>query len=129
MKVITVRESEADEMLDNFFEHGVFTFEGLDLSTKEKVQDFTVNFEKIAKETGFKGKTLTAYKVTGEMMNKRYDLTGENAYQDDLTIVCIPEYYNADIKLKLGARWFDDICCSNAIRQNAIRCGQEPDFN
>ncbi|MBR4377315.1 MAG: hypothetical protein IKP50_00295 [Bacilli bacterium] len=128
MKIITVRESEANEMLDNFFENGVFTFEGLDLSTKEKVKDFTVNFEKIARETGFTGDTLVAYKVTGEMMNRRYELTGENAYADDINIICIPGYYNSDMKLKMGARWFDDVCCSNAIRENAIRCGQEPDF-
>ena len=61
-------------------------------------------------------------------MNKHYGLTGSNAYPDDITIVVIPEYYNPIVKLQLGARWFDDIVYNNAIRQNAINGGIEPDY-
>ena len=62
-------------------------------------------------------------------MNRCYGLTGTNAYQDDLTFVVIPNYYNPIVKLACGARWFDDIVANNSIRQNAINSGAYPDYN
>ena len=61
-------------------------------------------------------------------MNKFFGLTEDNAYSDDLTFVCIPNFYNPIFKTMIGARWFDDIISNNSIRQNAIDYGCEPDY-
>ena len=52
----------------------------------------------------------------------------KRAYNDDLTFLVIPNYYNVLMKVKLGARWFDDIVANNSIRQNAIVTDCEPDY-
>lgn len=63
--------------------------------------------------------------IKGKAMNENYGLTGNNAYQDELTIVAIPlnqiDVHNiGKLALKrfdIGARWFDDIVDNNLRRE------------
>ena len=64
------------------------------------------------------------YTWKGELMNQIYQLTGSNAYPEDLTFVSIPlSMFNNNIgklalvKFQLGARWLDDIVDNNARRE------------
>lgn len=125
MSLVQVPENKEDEMLQMFCDNSMFTFEGLDIEPRKKVSK---ELEKFFKEAGFEGKNFIAYWFKGSVMNRCYGLTGDNAYPDDLTFVVVPEYYNPIVKLQMGARWFDDIVANNAIRQNAINTGLEPDY-
>ena len=127
MQLANVPENRVSEMLFKFLSESCFTFEGIDLSTKQLRDNFKKEFEKLALITGGK-KGLVGYMFTGKMMNETFSLTGSNAYPEDLTFCAIPEYYNPEVKLRIGARWFDDIVASNAIKQNAIVFKQEADF-
>lgn len=129
MDLISVREKEEVQMFRLFYHTSAFTFEGIDISNKENMKNFKEQFEKIARETGFTEKKMIGYFYKGSSMNKHFKLTGDNAYPDDLTFVSIPNYYNPIMKLKMGARWFDDIVDNNSIRQRAIDGGIEPDFD
>ena len=60
------------------------------------------------------------YWFNGDVMNKHCHLTGSNAYPDDLTFLCIPDFYNPMFKLRVGARWFDDILDNNLRRQREM---------
>lgn len=63
------------------------------------------------------------YTITGQQMNDKYHLTGDNAYPADLTIACIKlgditNYSNIIIpRFQIGGRWFDDIVSNNADRE------------
>ena len=64
------------------------------------------------------------YTWKGELMNQIYQLTGSNAYPEDLTFVSIPlSMFNnnvgklALVKFQFGARWLDDIVDNNACRE------------
>ena len=64
------------------------------------------------------------YTWKGELMNQIYQLTGSNAYPEDLTFVSIPlNMFNnnvgklALVKFQFGARWLDDIVDNNARRE------------
>lgn len=58
----------------------------------------------------------------GEEMNEFFNLTGNNAYPDDLTFLAF-SLDDLDIgklamfKIRFGARWFDDIVDNNARRE------------
>lgn len=76
--------------------------------------------EMLAKENI--GQVKTFYTFTGKLMNDTYNLTGSNAYPDDLTFLCFM-LDDLDIgklamfKLKFGARWLDDIVDNNNARE------------
>ena len=76
------------------------------------------------KEQGCPLKREEFYIVTGKQMNEFCGgLTGNNAYKDDLTILCIELDNITDVnklflkKFEVGARWFDDITESDRSRQ------------
>lgn len=123
-----IPEGRVAEMLNEFCQNSMFTFEGIDIEGKNG-KDFKMKFEAIARRTGFKEKEMIGYVFKGKHMNEIYRLTGDNAYPDDLTFVSIPNYYNPFVKLEVGARWFDDIVANNAIRENAQHFCQEPDYS
>ena len=125
MALVKVPENREEEMLNEFCDSSAFTFEGLDITNKKGMADL----EKVLRENGYNQKDFVVYWFKGSVMNRCYGLTGSNAYKDDLTFAVIPNYYNPLIKLSCGARWFDDIVANNAIRQNAINSGLEPDYN
>lgn len=125
MALAKVPENREAEFLQEFCDKSMFTFEGLDISDKKGIK----NLEKVLRDTGYPEKHFVAYWFKGEVMNRIYGLTDTNAYPDDLTFLVIPEYYNPIVKLKLGARWFDDIVANNSIRQHGIDTGLEPDYD
>lgn len=64
------------------------------------------------------------YVTTGKQLNSfNKELTGDNAYPDDLQIVSIflDNITNVEklfmVKFQVGARWFDDICENNWARE------------
>ena len=63
------------------------------------------------------------YIISGKVMNEYYNLSGTNAYNDDVTIVSVPLESNLDAmnlsikKFEIGARWFDDIVDNNLDRE------------
>ena len=63
------------------------------------------------------------YVVKGSLMNRYYNLI-KDPYKDDLNIVSIPavQFRNvsklAIFKMKIGARWFDDIVDNNKAYEN-----------
>lgn len=127
MALIKVPENREKEMLDEFCEHSMFTFEGIEIVGSEAKKSLK-ELEKVLRKSGYKEKDFIAYWFTGSVMNKHYGLTDSNAYPDDLTFLVIPNYYNPMVKISLGARWFDDIVANNSIRQNAIMTDCEPDY-
>ena len=105
------------------------------ITTREEIENLgsALTIEGLAEESipDFIGwvKELTpminedAYIIKGKTMNDAYNLTGNNAYPDDCTIVSIDlndmENYNAVIfpRFQIGARWLDDIVDNNLRRE------------
>ena len=125
MTIVKVPEGRVEEFLTMFTENSCFTIEGLDLKDKESNKLMERDF----RAAGFTEKDFIVYVLKGSTMNDYYGLTDSNAYNPELTIAVIPNFYNPIFKLGVGARWFDDIIASNCIKQNAIKTGLEPDYN
>ena len=96
-----------------------FTWEGFDISPKNL--EAVVKFFK--KNTPSIKLPVEFYTWKGSTMNNMYNLTGNNAYPDDLNFVSIA-LDNWDglgtlpfIKFQVGARWLDDIVDNNARRE------------
>lgn len=128
MSIAKVPENREVEFLNEFYAKSMFTFEGIDLDSKEGKSQLK-SLEKLLRETGFTEKEFVGYRFKGSVMNNHFKLTGVNAYPDDLNFLVIPNYYNVQVKLQTGARWFDDIVSNNKIRQNAIDFGCDPDYD
>ena len=124
MTIVKVPEGRVEEFLTMFTENSCFTFEGLDLSDKESNK----LMEKDFRAAGFTEKDFIVYVLKGSTMNDYYGLTDSNAYNPELTIAVIPNFYNPILKLIVGARWFDDIVASNSIKQNGINYKHNPDY-
>ena len=66
------------------------------------------------------------YIVSGKVMNVYCDLTGDNAYQDDLNLIAIKLSDIADYskivlpRFQVGGRWFDDIVDNNRRREEEM---------
>lgn len=123
----TLSDLEIEEKFQGFFDNSSLTFEGLDLSDKEK----TINeiYEFITEKCGYpKNNPVTWYTFSGRRMNYVFNLTDSNAYSDNLTFLVIPDFYDIGFKLSVGARWFDDIVSNNRILQNSIDFCTSPDF-
>ena len=125
MTIVKVPEGRVEEFLTMFTENSCFTFEGLDLSDKESNKLMERDF----RAAGFTEKDFIVYVLKGSTMNDYYGLTDSNAYNPELTIAVIPNFYNPILKMIVGARWFDDIVASNSIKQNAINYSHEPDYD
>lgn len=95
-------EVTTKEQFNFLYENWAMTWEGL------VEEDFT-RAMKEAGDTGVKG-----YLITGEQMNKMYNLRGSNAYPKDLNIFAI--YPFRGLAMMYGARWFTDIVDNNRRR-------------
>lgn len=108
MKTIEVNTME---LLDELYNDSALTIEGL---SKESISDY-LNW--IKENAGLKSET--AYVISGGFMNASYNLFGNNAYPEDLTIVSVKladiEKVSAIIlkRFSVGARWFSDIVDNN----------------
>ena len=76
-------------------------------------------------EENFNLKERECYVITGKQMNEQYQLTGNNTYPDDSSIVCfdLDKFPKEDIqklaikRFEFGGRWFDDVVDNNARRE------------
>lgn len=107
-----IRLTELNELNDL---GSALTIEGL---SEESIPDF-MNWVK--QYTPMKKEI--AYVIKGKTMNCLYNLTGDNAYPDDCTIVSIKledmENYEKIVipRFEIGGRWFDDIVANNSMRE------------
>ena len=112
MDKVYVKKEEEFEFL---YAKDAITMEGLLESEADKFVDFVRN------NGGVKNERV--YIISGKDMNKFYSLTGDNAYADDLTIVCISfeDIENVSglvlARFTVGARWFSDVVDNNARRE------------
>lgn len=113
LQLVKVPEGRVDEMLDEFYNSSAFTFEGIVVNQ----HDMEELMEYLKSRDYAPDNNVAWYWFNGDVMNKKYRLTGTNAYSDDLTFLVIPDYYNPMVKMQLGARWFDDIVDNNSRRQ------------
>lgn len=109
---------ENKDQLDELYNSSALTLIGLE-NSDESINQFIDWIKKYSEVSN----PLNVYIISGSTMNKQYNLTGNNRYNDDLTIVSIK---NQDIKqlmrvviprFEIGGRWFDDIVNNNAWRE------------
>ena len=105
------------ETLDELYDCSAFTVVG----AGGPLDEWMNGINKSLKERGI-GTVEEFYTFNGSQMNKRYHLTGNNAYNNDLTFLAFKlDGLNisklAMFKLDFGARWFDDIVDNNAHRE------------
>ena len=68
------------------------------------------------------GKVRQWYKTTGKVLNDKWPLTGDNRFEDDLTILMF-DYTDMNVgklaifKLKMEDRWFTDVI-DNSVRHS-----------
>lgn len=117
IKIIPADETKIRELKNG----SAFTWEGL--SGLENDKEVILDDFKKADVLG-DVETFKFYTWKGELMNQIYQLTGSNAYPEDLTFVSIPlSMFNnnvgklALVKFQFGARWLDDIVDNNARRE------------
>lgn len=109
----TIENVTTKAQLDNLYNHSAFTIEGL---AEESIADMMGWLEA---NTEFTTENPIVYVTKGNVMNTEYNLEGDNAYLDDLTIVSIFDINLMRIALKrfsVGGRWFDDIVDNNSTR-------------
>lgn len=106
----TIENVTTKEQLNKLYGNSAFTIEGL---ADDSIPDL-MNWLK--ENTVFTTKNPTVYITKGKVMNTKYFLTGDKAYQEDLTIVSVIDIDSFKIALKrfsVGGRWFDDIVDNN----------------
>lgn len=107
------------EQLDALERNSALTWEGLEAGD----ESLKAVFDWIESYTPVKARRV--YITSGATMNLAYNLTGDNAYQDGLTIVSImlddiAEPMKIAIpRFQVGGRWFDDIVANNRRREEA----------
>lgn len=91
------------------------TIEGLAESSYQELLDWIKNITPLKAEK--------VYVIKGKDMNEICNLTGNNAYPDDTSIVSVnlDDIENplslAIPRFQIGARWLDDIIMNNAVRE------------
>lgn len=90
-----------------FYNKSMFTWEGMSIDED--------NLKTIVKELKLKNPTFYVY--SGRQMDGVYGLSGDNAYPSSLTFLSIENYYDPMMKMRVGARWFDDIVDNNRRRR------------
>lgn len=117
MNIIHVTKKE---QLDMLYNGNACTLEGL---AESSIKDML----EAMRDRGFikdDNLNVDVYSIKGHVMNDMYGLTGDNTYQDDLTIVCVPLDFMKNIsefavtmRFEYGYRWFNDIVDNNARRE------------
>ena len=113
------------EQLDALYNNSALTFEGVapDKENLEAVLTWVKNYTPLKRED--------VYVIEGSLMNREYNLTGDNAYPEtNCTILCIklddmerPMAVTLP-RFAVGGRWFDDVVDNNA-RREAEKNGNE----
>ena len=114
MAINKIMVTDRDKLLE-LYNDSALTLEGL---AEDSIPDFV---EWIKKFTPLK--TEDVYIIKGGIMNMAYNLTGTNAYANDLTIVCVKLSDMEDAmkivlpRFEIGGRWFDDVVDNNKRHQ------------
>ena len=114
-------EEVGEDKIKELADKSAFTWEGA-FTTDEALQKIVDDF----KESTPIQLPVHFYTWKGKLFNEIYGLTGSNAYPDDLNFLSVDldnwsEMGNLPIfKMKVRARWLDDIVDNNAVRQNEI---------
>ena len=120
MKIVQVTTAEE---LSALYEQSALTWEGL-IATEDELG----NVETWINNHGAGGPDLAFHIIKGELMNEVYQLTVDNAYPKDLTLVSVTGVDQMKLaipRLQVGGRWFDDIVDNNARREGAEQEGEE----
>ena len=110
----TIENVVTKEQLEKLYNNSAFTIEGL---ADESIPDFMACLEE---NTTFTTENPIVYITKGHVMNLAYNLTKDNAYNDDLAIISVIDIDLVKVALKrfsVGARWFDDIVDNNIMRE------------
>ena len=113
------------ELFEKLYNKSAFTFEGLGFDNFDELKD-QIN-ETLEQENIGRVKSENFFTYKGKDMNDYYGLTGSNRYPDDLTFVSFL-FDGLDIgrlamfKIRIGARWFDDIVSNNLARERCKCC-------
>ena len=102
------------EQLDELYNHSAFTMEGLDEKSIPDLLGWVKECGAITEETP------TVYIINGGIMNMAYNLTGDNAYGNDLTIISVMGIDLMKVaipRFTIGGRWFDDVVDNNLRRE------------
>lgn len=110
---------KTERVFNELYNDNAFTFVGLSLT-----DDLLEMLNNVFEENDLLAKPIeNLYVLKGEYINNLLNLTGDNRYPDDLTIISIKldNFKNigklAIFKLKIGARWFNDIVDNNLRRE------------
>lgn len=120
MNIITVKNKE---MLEELRNDSSLTIEGL---AEESIKEF-LNWIKRYTEL----KKEDVYITKGNIMNLAYNLSGDNAYSDDINIVSVmlSDMENpvkvAMPRFEIGGRWMDDIIDNNLRREMCMEGNYE----
>lgn len=107
------------EQLDELIKDSALTWEGLFMNS-EKDYEAVVSW---MRSNGASPKSDNVYITMGKTMNELTELTGSNAYPDDLAIVSfkLSEIENAAKlaipRFQVGGRWMDDIVENNRYKE------------
>lgn len=118
MEIINVTSKD---VLDQLYKESALTKEGLNPDYLNDFKDWIVNTTKANMINE------RFYIIKGKVMNVEYNLTGNNAYPDDLNIVSVKLSDISDWqklvmpRFEIKARWFDDIVDNNAMRERNKR--------
>ena len=112
IKIVQVTTAEE---LNALYEQSALTWEGL------KAEKHTLRVAEIwIREHDAAGPDLNFHIIKGGLMNEVYQLTGNNAYPENLTLVAVTgvdQIKHAIPRMQVGGRWFDDIVDNNARRE------------
>lgn len=112
------KEVTTKEKLDELYKSSALTFTGIiaDDESLNKIVEWIKTYSEITEP-------LPIHIIKGKVMNENYGLTGDNAYNDDLTLISIKTEDIKQVNLiaiprfEIGGRWFDDIVDNNAVRE------------
>lgn len=110
--------SSNKSIFDRLYDHEALTAEGMIIANDQDLEKVN-NWFRINSKCN--ASNVNIYIIKGKAMNTFYHLTGDNAYKDDLTIVCIDWVeHNAKSLYKGVWRWFSDVVDNNARREIAV---------
>lgn len=117
-KYTKVEVSASDKStFDRLYKNEALTAEGVKIVDESNLEAINKWFRTNSKSNA---SNVDIYIIKGKVMNSFYHLTGENAYPDDFTIVCI-DWINSNVTspYKGKWRWFSDVVDNNAKREIA----------